>query len=206
MSDSATPWAVARQAPLSTDSPGKNTGVGCRFLLYRIFLAQGSNPHLLRLLHWQVGSLPLSPQGSCNRRPEETCSVHRREENSAAKTDGALTVDERGERSNHTERSQTRTPSRRTSRLHATSRAGQSAKAEESRRVAAGGCKDRTVPGRGCPFGVTGPEPSVLNATELYSFKWLVLCVSHLNNKKEPHSHKHTRIESTLWREGGQKT
>ena len=26
-----------------------------------IFLTQGSNPHLLRLLHWQMGSLPLVP-------------------------------------------------------------------------------------------------------------------------------------------------
>ena len=25
-------WAVARQTPLSTDSPGKNTGVGCHCL------------------------------------------------------------------------------------------------------------------------------------------------------------------------------
>ena len=29
----ATPRTVARQAPLSMDSPGKNTAVGCRFLL-----------------------------------------------------------------------------------------------------------------------------------------------------------------------------
>ena len=29
------------------DSPGKNTGVGCHFLLQRIFLTQGSNPGLL---------------------------------------------------------------------------------------------------------------------------------------------------------------
>ena len=29
----ATPWTVARQAPLSMDSPGKNTAVGCHFLL-----------------------------------------------------------------------------------------------------------------------------------------------------------------------------
>ena len=42
--------------PLSTrllcpwDSPGKNTGVGCHFLLQGIFLTQGSNPHLLCLL------------------------------------------------------------------------------------------------------------------------------------------------------------
>ena len=27
----AIPWTVARQAPLSMDSPGKNTGVGCHF-------------------------------------------------------------------------------------------------------------------------------------------------------------------------------
>ena len=39
-------------------SPGKSTGVGCRFLLQGIFLTQGSNLHLLRLLHWQVGSEP----------------------------------------------------------------------------------------------------------------------------------------------------
>ena len=29
------------------DSPGKNTGVGCHFLLQENFLTQGSNPHLL---------------------------------------------------------------------------------------------------------------------------------------------------------------
>ena len=27
----ATPWTATRQAPLSMDSPGKNTGVGCHF-------------------------------------------------------------------------------------------------------------------------------------------------------------------------------
>ena len=31
------------------DFPGKYTGVGCHFLLQGIFLAQGSNPHLLHL-------------------------------------------------------------------------------------------------------------------------------------------------------------
>ena len=31
--------------------PGKNTGVGCHFLFQEIFLTQGSNPHLLCLLH-----------------------------------------------------------------------------------------------------------------------------------------------------------
>ena len=39
----------------------KNTGVGCHALLQGIFQAQGLNPCLLRLLHWQVGSLPLVP-------------------------------------------------------------------------------------------------------------------------------------------------
>ena len=45
------------------DSPGKNTGRGCHFPLQEIFQAQGSNPSLLCLLHWQVGSLPLSHLG-----------------------------------------------------------------------------------------------------------------------------------------------
>ena len=40
--------------------PGKNTGVGCHAFLQGIFLTQGSNPHLLLLLHWQADSLPLS--------------------------------------------------------------------------------------------------------------------------------------------------
>ena len=39
-------------------SSGKTTGVGCRFLLQRIFLTQGSNPPLLLLLRWQADSLP----------------------------------------------------------------------------------------------------------------------------------------------------
>ena len=43
----ATPWTVAPQAPLSWDSPGRNTGVGCRALLQGIFLTQGSHPCLL---------------------------------------------------------------------------------------------------------------------------------------------------------------
>ena len=57
-----TPRAVARPSPLSMsplDFPGKNTGVGCHFLLQGPCPTQGSN---LCLLHWQVDSLPLSPQ------------------------------------------------------------------------------------------------------------------------------------------------
>ena len=43
------------------DAPGKNTGVGCHTLLQGIFSIQGSNPHLLCLLLWQVDSLLLAP-------------------------------------------------------------------------------------------------------------------------------------------------
>ena len=47
--------------PRLQDSPGKNTGVGCHFLLQGTFLTQGLTLHLL---HWQVDSLPLSHLGS----------------------------------------------------------------------------------------------------------------------------------------------
>ena len=47
------------------DSPGKNAGVGCLALLQGIFLTQGSNLHLLCLLHcrqilycWATGKAP----------------------------------------------------------------------------------------------------------------------------------------------------
>ena len=60
----ATQWTVAHQAPLSMGFFRQNTGVGCHFLLQGIFLTQGSNPHLLSLLHWQVDSLPLHHLGS----------------------------------------------------------------------------------------------------------------------------------------------
>ena len=43
----ATPWTVACQAPLSMDSPVKNTGTGSHSLLQGIFLTQGSHPGLL---------------------------------------------------------------------------------------------------------------------------------------------------------------
>ena len=38
-----TPWAVAARLVCPWDFPGKNTGVGCHFLLQRIFLTQGLN-------------------------------------------------------------------------------------------------------------------------------------------------------------------
>ena len=45
------------------DSLGKNTRVGGHFLFQGIFLTQGSNLHLLHLLHWQADSLPVVPPG-----------------------------------------------------------------------------------------------------------------------------------------------
>ena len=58
------PFATLPGSSLHGDSPGKSTGLGCHALLQGIFPTQGLNPHLLRLLHWQVGSLPLSHLGS----------------------------------------------------------------------------------------------------------------------------------------------
>ena len=57
----ATPTKVAHQDPLSWDSPGKNTGVGCLALFQGVFPTQGWKLHLL---HWQGHSLPLSYLGS----------------------------------------------------------------------------------------------------------------------------------------------
>ena len=56
MSALCDPWTVAHQASLYKDSPDKSIGVGCHFLLQGIFLTQGSNSHLLCLLHWQADS------------------------------------------------------------------------------------------------------------------------------------------------------
>ena len=44
--------------------PGKNTGVGCHFLLQGIFPTQGLNLCLLHLRNWQADSLPLLHLGS----------------------------------------------------------------------------------------------------------------------------------------------
>ena len=42
----ATPWTVAYQAPPFLGFPGKNTEVGCHFLLQGLFPTQGSNSGL----------------------------------------------------------------------------------------------------------------------------------------------------------------
>ena len=64
------------------DSPGKNTGVGCRALFQGIFLTQGSNLCPLGLLPWQAGSSPLALPGklgldnSLVGRGGESCAEH----------------------------------------------------------------------------------------------------------------------------------
>ena len=56
-----TPVTVAYQAPLSMGFPRKNTGLGCHFLLQKVFLTQQLS---LGLLPWQTDYLPLSHLGS----------------------------------------------------------------------------------------------------------------------------------------------
>ena len=59
-----TPWTVAHQAPLFIGFPRQDIGVGYYFLLQGIFPTQGSNPHLLCLLHCRKILYLLSHQGS----------------------------------------------------------------------------------------------------------------------------------------------
>ena len=63
-----TAWTVACQTPLFMNFLGKNIGGACHFLLQGIFLTQGLNLHLLRLLHCQGDSLSLhqNPYRSIN--------------------------------------------------------------------------------------------------------------------------------------------
>ena len=80
-------WTVAHQAPLQRGSPGKNTRVGCHAFLQGIFPTQGLNLHLLCLLHWQAGSLPLAPPGKPIENGTEIPHswVYRKDENSNSK-------------------------------------------------------------------------------------------------------------------------
>ena len=64
----ATPWTVATSLLCPWDSPGKNTGGGCRALLQGIFPTQGLNLSLLCLLHWQESSWPLVPPEKSQRK------------------------------------------------------------------------------------------------------------------------------------------
>ena len=54
---------IVCQAPLSIEFSRKEYWSGCHALLQGIFPTQGLNPRLLRLLHWQAGSLPQAPPG-----------------------------------------------------------------------------------------------------------------------------------------------
>ena len=56
-------WTIAHQTLLSVRFSRKEYWSGLQALLQGIFLTQRSNPCLLSLLHWQVGSLPLQPPG-----------------------------------------------------------------------------------------------------------------------------------------------
>ena len=62
---SATLWTIARQAPLSMDSPGKNTGLHCHSLLQGILPIQGSNlgplHHRQILYLWATREAPEFP-------------------------------------------------------------------------------------------------------------------------------------------------
>ena len=59
-----TPWSVTDRLLCTWNFAGKNTGVGCHFLLQGIFLIWGSYTHLLHILHWQASSFSLSHLGS----------------------------------------------------------------------------------------------------------------------------------------------
>ena len=48
------------------NSPGKNTGVDCHFLIQGISPTLGLNPCLLHLLHWQVSFFKTKPPGKPN--------------------------------------------------------------------------------------------------------------------------------------------
>ena len=61
MSDSVTPWTVARQAPLSIGFLRQEYWNGLPFPFPGDLPdPQGLNPHFLHLLHWQAGSLLLA--------------------------------------------------------------------------------------------------------------------------------------------------
>ena len=74
MSDSAIPWTVLPARLLCPwNSSGKNTGVGCHFLLQGIFPTQESNLGVSPAL--QADSLPLSCQGSYFQTDSRACKT-----------------------------------------------------------------------------------------------------------------------------------
>ena len=63
----SSPWTVAPRLLCPWNFPGKNTRMGCHFLLQGIFLTQRSSLHLLYPLYWQEDCLPLYPLGNPKR-------------------------------------------------------------------------------------------------------------------------------------------
>ena len=78
--------------PCPWDFPGKNPGAGCHFLLRGIFPTQGSNLHLLCLLHWQVDSLPQAPRGDQRRRHYRTIGTLQEEEAGTGQSSGSTAI------------------------------------------------------------------------------------------------------------------
>jgi len=63
-------WTVPYQAPWSVWFSRQEYWSELPWPLQGIFPTQGENPHFLRLLHWQVGSLLLAPPG----KPRHVCT------------------------------------------------------------------------------------------------------------------------------------
>ena len=61
MANSVTPWTVTHQPPLSMGFPRQEYWSKLPLPSPGIFITQGSNSHLLCLLHWQTDSLPTVP-------------------------------------------------------------------------------------------------------------------------------------------------
>ena len=77
------------------DFPGKDTGVGCHFLLQEIFLTQESNLHLLCLLHCRWTLYLLSHQGSPKYSPNRPTSSKIR---FSPQVGGTIAIMDEGER------------------------------------------------------------------------------------------------------------
>ena len=56
-------WTAAHEAPLPMGFSRQEYYSGCHALPQEVFPTQGLNLHLLHLLRWQAGSLPLAPPG-----------------------------------------------------------------------------------------------------------------------------------------------
>ena len=72
----ATLRTVAHQAPLSMGFSRQEYWSGGQFLLQEIFPTQGSNLHLLCLMHWQAGSLRVGHRGSSQYIPHKSGQDH----------------------------------------------------------------------------------------------------------------------------------